>query len=324
MKAEIDVLICGFNEAPNIPRVLESLRAQTVGGDKFRVIYVDNASTDDTRRVVEENAYGLQLEYVYEGRQGKNWACNAGYERAQADYVAHLDADAQADSRWLENILRVIEEHRPDLFGGPLYPYYITAKPAWYLDRYNTDYRGDTAQYLPGHNLNGSNMIWRRSLVEQLGGFDTSVGLKGRGLIRGDETSLMVKAKRTVPDFAPFYDPSIIVSHLIRPEAMSLWYWTQRAFVQGRHDHKVWNMETAARSRLVWVAEFLRTAALVCAKGAKAFVRRDKSIYRYWKNYCYEALLPDVHKLGLVWELIDGRRLPNTQSSDADETKGAL
>jgi glycosyltransferase involved in cell wall biosynthesis len=113
------------------------------------VIVVDNASTDETRRVVEENAHGLDLQYVYEGRQGKNWACNAGYEHARAAYVAHLDADAKADSRWLENILRVIEAEQPYLIGGPLYPYYITAKPAWYLDRYSTDYRGDTAQYLP-------------------------------------------------------------------------------------------------------------------------------------------------------------------------------
>lgn len=323
MSAEVDVLICGFNEVPNIPRVLESLRAQTIDGKSFRTIFVDNASTDETRRVVEENAHGLHLEYIYEGRQGKNWACNAGYEHAQAAYVAHLDADAKADSRWIENILRVIEEQQPYLIGGPLYPYYITEKPEWYLDRYSTDYRGDTAQYLPGHNLNGSNMIWRRSLVEQLGGFDTSIGLKGRGLIRGDETSLMVKAKQTVPDFAPFYDPSIIVSHLIRPEIMSLWYWARRAFVQGRHDHKVWNKNTAERSRLLWVAEFFRTALLVGAKGAKAFVLRDKSIYRHWKSYCFEALLPDVHKLGLVWELIQRGHLPQTRWSDVDETNGA-
>lgn len=318
MNVELDVLICGFNEVPNISRVLESLRAQSVSSQKFRVIYVDNASTDETRRIVEENAHGLDLQYVYEGRQGKNWACNAGYEHARAAYVAHLDADAKADSRWIENILRVIEEQQPYLIGGPLYPYYITAKPAWYLDRYSTDYRGDTAQYLPGHNLNGSNMIWRRTFVEQLGGFDTSIGLKGRGLIRGDETSLMVKAKQTVPDFAPFYDPSIVVSHLIRPEIMSLWYWTRRAFVQGRHDHKVWNRDTAERSRVFWLAEFFRTAMPVGAKGAKAFVLRDKSIYRHWKSYCFEALLPDVHKLGLVWELIERPYLPETRLPDVD------
>jgi len=305
MNAEVDVLICAYNEVPNIPRVLESLRAQTVGGESFRTILVDNASTDETRRVVEENAHGLHLEYVYEGRQGKNWACNAGYARSQAAYVAHIDADAKADSRWIENILRVIRQEQPDLCGGPYFPYYTTSKPAWFLDRYNADGKGDVPRYLQEHEfLNGTNMIWCRSVVEHLGGFNPHVGLSARGLTRGDETNLMLHARSELPNFKAFYDPGIAVYHLTRPETFSLWYWMRRSFAQGWYDYGVWDKSAVRRARLLRLAQFGAEAIVVGARGIKALVWRSRREFPYWENYLYEQTVPDVYRLGNIWAVV--------------------
>jgi glycosyltransferase involved in cell wall biosynthesis len=305
MATDIDVLMCGYNEAPHIPRALESLRAQSVDSLSFRVIFVDNASRDETREVVLANSHGLSLEYVYEARPGLNSARNAGYGHARAPFVAHLDADAKADARWIENIRRVIADEQPDLTGGPIYPYYITEKPAWFSDAYNMDYKGDEARPLAEQEfLNGSNMVWRRSVVERLGGFNAKVGLMERGLARGDETSLMVQARREIADFKAFYHPDIIVYHLTRPETFSLWYWTRRYFSQGSHDREVWNTSaTRQRSRYLRWAQFAGTAALVGARGAGALIKRDRAHHPYWKNYCYERMMPEVYRLGAIWGL---------------------
>jgi glucosyl-dolichyl phosphate glucuronosyltransferase len=306
MVMEIDVLMCGYNEAPHIPAALQSLRSQSVPPHSFRVIFVDNASQDETRKVVEENSHGLNLEYVYEARPGLNMARNAGYRAARAPFVAHLDADAKADSRWIENIRHVIEEQQPDLTGGPIFPYYLTEKPAWFSDAYNMDFKGDEPRALTEQEfLSGSNMVWRRSVVEQLGGFNTNIGLMERGLARGDETDLMVQARRSVDGFKAFYHPEIIVYHLTRPETFSLWYWARRFFSQGNHDREIWNNSAAReRSRYLRLAQFVGTAALVGAKGAKALVTRDRKHHPYWKNYCYELMMPEVYRLGAIWGLI--------------------
>jgi len=304
MVMEIDVLMCGYNEAPHIPRALESLRSQSADPKSFRVIFVDNASKDETRRVVQENSGGLNLEYVYEARPGLNSARNAGYEHARAPYVAHLDADAKADVGWIENIRRVIEEEQPDLTGGPIFPYYITEKPAWFQDAYNMDYKGDEPHYLLEQEfLNGSNMVWRRAVVEQLGGFNANIGLMARGLTRGDETSLIVRARKELPQFSAFYDPRIIVYHLTRPETFSLLYWARRSFSQGHNDRELWNTSTRERSRYLRLAQFLGAAALVGAKGARALVQRDRASHPYWKNYCYELMMPELYRLGAIWGL---------------------
>lgn len=317
MTAKVDVLICAYNEAANIAQTLESLRAQTASPKSFRVIVVDNASQDDTRRVVEENAHGLELEYVYEAQPGLNSARNTGYRHARAAYVAHLDADAKADSRWIETITQAIRQERPIVCGGPLFPYYLETKPEWYLDRYNTDYRGDVACYLPEQMLNGSNMVWQRSIVEQLGGFDVDIGLKGRGLTRGDETSLIVRARKTFPDFAPFYHPGIVVHHLVRPDTFSLWYWTRRFFLQGSHDHKVWDKDSVRRPLWFWPAKFLAVAAAASAQALRATIRRDKTEFPYWKSYCFEKLLPEVYRLGMLWELVHRQKNATQLSGDA-------
>ncbi|HEX8145349.1 MAG TPA: glycosyltransferase family 2 protein [Pyrinomonadaceae bacterium] len=304
MDTDIDVLICGYNEAPHIPRALDSLRAQTVAPESFRVIFVDNASKDETRKVVEANSSGLNLEYVYEARPGLNSARNAGYHAARSPYVAHLDADAKADARWIENIRRVIAAEQPDLTGGPIYPYYITAKPDWFSDTYNTDYKGDEARALGEQEfLNGSNMVWRRSVVEGLGGFDARVGLVERGLARGDETYLMVRARREIAGFKAYYHPEIIVHHLTRPENFSLWYWTRRFFSQGTNDQEVWNTPgIRQRSRYLRLAQFMGEAALVGAKAAGALIKRDRAHHPYWKNYYYE-MMPEIYRLGAIWGL---------------------
>ncbi|HEX8136042.1 MAG TPA: glycosyltransferase [Pyrinomonadaceae bacterium] len=308
MSIKIDILICSYNEAPHIPGLLESLRQQTVGPESFRVIFVDNASNDDTRRVVQENAHGLDLEYFYEGRPGKNWACNAGYGIARTPYVAHIDADARADRRWLENILRVIREQQQDLFGGPYFPYYISDKPAWYLDRYNSETKGDAPRYLQDNEyLHGTNMVWRRSLVERLGGFDVNIGITGRGFARGDETNLMIRARREIPNFKVFYDPAIVVYHLTREQYFSLWYWARCQFAQGMHDPAVWNTTMRKRSRYLRLAQFFVSATVVGAKGAKALVRRNREKYPYWENYWYERMLPEIYRLGGIWELLNQR-----------------
>jgi glucosyl-dolichyl phosphate glucuronosyltransferase len=306
----IDVLMCGYNEAPYIPAALESLRSQSAGPQSFRVIFVDNASKDETRKVVEENAHGLRLEYIYEQRPGLNTARNAGYRAARAPYVAHLDADAKADPRWIENIRRVIEEEQPDLLGGPIFPYYMTAKPAWFSDTYNMDFKGDEPRTLSEQEfLSGSNMVWRRSLVERLGGFNAQVGLVERGLARGDETELMVQARRSVKDFKAFYHPEIIVYHLTRPENFSLLYWARRFFSQGNHDREMWNNSAArARSRYLRLAQFAGAAMLLGARGAKALVRRDRAHHPYWKNYCYELMMPEVYRLGAIWGLVQRKK----------------
>lgn len=306
-----EVLICSYNEAAYIPSVLESLRAQTVGANNFRVIFIDNASSDDTSKVVRENSYGLNLDAYGEERKGLNWARNQGYAHAKAEYVAHIDADAKADPRWLENIERVIQQKHPDVCGGPYFPYYISAKPKWFLDRYNSSYMDSQARFLREREyLSGTNMVWKRNLVQELGGFDGNVGLSARGLARGDEVNLFNRAQKQIPDFKAYYDPQILVYHLTRVDTYSLLYWVRRHYALGLHSHLIWENTEAPLGRVKALVHLLGRLVTIMWKGIRTFIHRDRAAYPYWQNYWYEQLSYQFYLLGLQWSII-WRKPPN-------------
>ena len=150
-------------------------------------------------------------------------------------------------------------------------------------------------------------MIWRRSVVEQLGGFNVEIGLALRGFARGDETNLIVRARREIAGFKAFYHPGIVVYHLTRPEWFSMWYWVRRNFSQGIDNNKIFQISAPKRSQLLHLAQFLSTASIIGAKGLRVMIQRDRSLYPYWENYWYERMMPEIHRLGEIWGLVRQR-----------------
>lgn len=295
----LDIVVCAHNDAAHLPRLLHSLRQQTAGSDTFRLLLIDNASTDATARVFCEHAHGLNADYVREPRQGLNYARNTGYGHATADYVAHTDADAIVDRHWVAAIRRAIDARTPDLLGGPYYPYFVHPRPDWYRDAYNCVNLGPEARPLRSDEFfSGINMIWRRATVERLGGFCAQLGLVGRQMARGDETDLMLRARASTEPFETWYDPAITVYHLTRPEAMRLSYWLRRSYAQGLRHYDIWptHARPTGTTRAVRIARTgLRLARELAAAAAPR--TRDESAAR-WQNRVYERVLPQLYTLG--------------------------
>jgi glycosyltransferase involved in cell wall biosynthesis len=85
----IDVVIDNYNYGRFLADAIASARAQT--HPAVNLIVVDDGSTDDSRRVLEEQGEGLTV--VLKENGGQASALNAGFERCQGDVVVFLDAD---------------------------------------------------------------------------------------------------------------------------------------------------------------------------------------------------------------------------------------
>src|SRR6185503_10841331 len=93
-----------FNRAPLLDETLQSLRGLTVDAVRhWEAIVVDNNSTDDTRAVVERHArdFPVTLHYLFEARQGRSSALNAGIAVARGSVVAMTDDDVLVEPGWL-------------------------------------------------------------------------------------------------------------------------------------------------------------------------------------------------------------------------------
>jgi glycosyltransferase involved in cell wall biosynthesis len=111
----VSVVATVLNEANSLPRLLDSLAAQTRQPDE--VVICDGGSTDSTLAVLEaESRFPLRVLQ----RPGANISQgrNAGIKAATGEVVAVTDAGVRLDSEWLEKILSPFEEQDVQTAAG--------------------------------------------------------------------------------------------------------------------------------------------------------------------------------------------------------------
>jgi GT2 family glycosyltransferase len=104
----VSVVIPTHNNLSLLLECIESLRDQDYPQEEMEMIVVDNASTDRTRQVITERFPYVKL-IGLDTNTGFAVACNRGAAAAKGDYVAFLNNDAVADSKWLSALLYTLD-----------------------------------------------------------------------------------------------------------------------------------------------------------------------------------------------------------------------
>jgi len=94
---KIDIIVPSFNEEGNIALLTERVLAQEPRGYRFRIIFVDDGSTDKTLEKIRHLASGNSaIQYLSFSRNfGHQVALKAGLDHSTADCTISLDADLQ-------------------------------------------------------------------------------------------------------------------------------------------------------------------------------------------------------------------------------------
>ena len=175
-------MIPTYNEAANIGRCLQSIFRELDGKRcTYEVIVVDNASTDGTADAAGRHP---DVIVVREARKGITFARQAGLVRSRGDLVANIDADSMLTPGWVDTRLRGFAQD-PALvcLSGP--QRYFDA-PAFTRLAARLFYGVTFLTYLvnrfiirAGSMVQGGNFVCRRSALEQIGGFDTTIQFYG-------------------------------------------------------------------------------------------------------------------------------------------------
>src|SRR5262249_46040654 len=105
-----------YNESTFLPKTLASLVAQELR--PFRLILVDNASTDDSAaicRTVMTDCAGIETVHLHERRPGKIHALELGLAHVDTPYVALCDADTYYPPHYLRQCNTVFERGPKDV-----------------------------------------------------------------------------------------------------------------------------------------------------------------------------------------------------------------
>ena len=229
---KLSIVICSYNRAQYIGDALDSLYNQTSSLSEFEVLLVDNNSTDGTPGIYktwrEHNPDG-NFQYLSEHRQGASFARNTGAIHAKTEWLCFMDDDAVAFPDFVANIIKHTEE-KPTIvgFGGKIIPKYIPEKPVWmsyYVSSLvgNFDYSPVPCAFKKGKYPLESNMVIKKSVFDQIGGFNTTLpGVVGTLRIGGEGKELFYKVIGLGEEI--YYDPNIIVYHVVETSKLTKEY----------------------------------------------------------------------------------------------------
>lgn len=108
----VSVVIPVLNEAPNLEPLAEEIERAMSGGDSsYEVIFVDDASTDDTPRVLASLTKRLPAfrHLRLAAHAGQSAALVAGFRAARGDIIVTMDGDGQNDPADIPRLLAELE-----------------------------------------------------------------------------------------------------------------------------------------------------------------------------------------------------------------------
>ncbi|HET7930444.1 MAG TPA: glycosyltransferase family 2 protein [Rhodanobacteraceae bacterium] len=119
---ELSVVVPVFNERDNIPPLLGEIAAALRGHVDYEVVYVDDASSDDSLAVLKsEKVQHPELRIVRHLQQsGQSTAIRNGVRAARGAWVATLDGDGQNDPADIPKLIEARKSADPKvrLFAG--------------------------------------------------------------------------------------------------------------------------------------------------------------------------------------------------------------
>ena len=115
----VSIVIPYYNSETTIIRAIESVAKQTFTA--FEIILVDDGSNDNTHIIVDDyiKKHGeIYFKHYYQENAGPSEARNFGISKADAEYIAFLDADDSWVSNKLEIQIKLMVENQIDLLGS--------------------------------------------------------------------------------------------------------------------------------------------------------------------------------------------------------------
>ena len=172
MALTVAVVIPTFNRWPTVCRAIDSVLSQSRVPDE--IIVVDDGSNDHTACKLKAR-YDGQITVLEQTNRGVSAARNIGIAQSSADWVALLDSDDEWLSKKLAMQIALVREnhncvlcHTDEIWirNG------VRVNPMLKHKKYG----GDVFQHsLSMCVISPSSALIRKSLIEQLGGFDESL-----------------------------------------------------------------------------------------------------------------------------------------------------
>ena len=233
---KISVIICAHTEERwhDLVEAIESVMKQIVLPHQIVIAIDHNPAL--LGRVHEKFPEITVVENMQD--RGLNGARNSGVAATTGEIIAFLDDDAIAQPDWLEQLQSAYSAESVVGVGGKINPLWLSGRPVWFPEEFNwvvgCSYRGLPEKTAAVRNLIGCNMSYRRSVIEQLGGFRNGIGHVGGRPQGDDETEFCIRLRQALPGAILLFQPCAQVSHKVPASRANWGYYRWRCYLEGR------------------------------------------------------------------------------------------
>ncbi len=304
----ISIIVCTHRRFDLLNYCINSLADQLSNKSLFEVLVVDNDLNEnaEVKEIVKKSNDKINIRYIHENILGLSQARNKGGKESKGMYIGYIDDDAKVSTNYIETALKIIHDFDPDFFGGPYLPYYISKKPHWFKDEYECGFPAESTRFLNNTEyLNGTNMIYKRSLLESLNWFDINFGMKGKQISYGEETDLQIRAWQQHKNLKAYFSKELIVYHVVLPAKLKIFDRFKRKYNTGRSQTYIWikkeNIKSIQRKSM-W--QLFKLTLFFVIKETPKLILRDRKKYPFWQNYAYEETSKYAASLGQEIKLL--------------------
>jgi GT2 family glycosyltransferase len=263
----ITLAIACFNASAYIEKTLRSVMRQTLKPDEILVI--DDGSVDNSIAVI--NRFNEVKLLTHGHNRGIAAARNTAWQHANSEIITYIDADTIAHPHLLEILLECyIDDDIAGAGGQGLEAIQKTRSDRW---RREVLFQGWGTRYNPdAHFLFGLCSSYRRSVLQELGGFDTFFR------VSGEDMDFSFRLRRA--GFRIVYHPEAKVDHLRADDYQSIKKMTYRhcygGFLAQKKNHCYQNKLPLVKSLLIFMKQLFLSGL---ARGDLAFAGLTISLH---------------------------------------------
>jgi GT2 family glycosyltransferase len=240
----VTVVICCYTQARWEDLLAAVQSAQKQQYPPLEVLVVVDHNERLRQRLHEQLADQPEVRVLASDQpRGLSGGRNTGIAAAKGEIVAFLDDDAVADEEWLSRLTECYETPKVLGVGGRTLPVWASgARPRWYPEEFDwvhgASYRGMPLGRARVRNVLGGNASFRRSLLLEVGGFDTGIGRGAAGGRRmrpmgGEETELCIRAQQRDPGAVFLFEGRAVIHHKVPPARERFGYLLNRCWAEG-------------------------------------------------------------------------------------------
>jgi glycosyltransferase involved in cell wall biosynthesis len=254
----LTVILATRNRSKILRLTLETFCGLRAPASSWKLVIVDNGSSDQTQDTIKGFANRLPLHFLTESRPGKNFALNTALSQIDGDLTVLTDDDVLPRPDWLLKLRHAADVHSEfSIFGGAILPHWEVPPPHW------TKWVHQGATYaitdpgwaegpVPASSVWGPNTAIRSAVFKAGIRFDTLIGPNGKNYVQGGDTELTRRLEAS--GHRAWHVHDAIVEHFIRKEQLELTWVMSRAIRYGRGEFRLGQMNELTTRRLLFGA----------------------------------------------------------------------